>query len=493
MVKNFIIFANLVTMLFFNFFGNNVSITINAPETVVAGEEFLVEVIINKGTVSDFSRFQQELPFGFTATSVENAGGSFTFQNQKVKLIWYKGGLPTTEEFKISYKVKVNPTLVGTVMLDGEFSYLDEEGKKKATLETPITLSVTGGTEQIQQPGGIPSQGGAVASNVKCYRQKPYADASGNIIINMLVEKGSENRYGKIQESIPAGFSAEAITEGNDVIFQFKDKEAKFLWMTLPAQQSYVVSYKLIPDSGFTVANLTDLKGVFSYVDKNETTLNVDVIQTEVNYGDPAFIAGLKKTPVVAENKTTNNGGANKTNGQGTKIDSKKTTEGTTASNETTKKSTSGSNSGKSTSSNTNKKSNGTSNENATASSNKKSGSGKSSKSVRNDEFTDSETAVVSDPETGLNYKIQIGAYRRNLKPSYFKTQKVDEPVKKTIHEGLHKYLIGKYDKYAEATSKKKEVWGSTAVKDAFVTAYNNGNRITVQEALMLSNQTAMR
>ena len=41
-------------------------------------------------------------------------------------------------------------------------------------------------------------------------------DANGNVIVNLLVEKGTENRYGKIQETIPAGYRAQAITESSD-------------------------------------------------------------------------------------------------------------------------------------------------------------------------------------------------------------------------------------------------------------------------------------
>jgi len=91
--------------------------------------------------------------------------------------------------------------------------------------------------------------------------------------------------------------------------------------------------------------------------------------------------------------------------------------------------------------------------------------------------------------ETGINYKVQIGAYRRNLNISYFKKVRVSEEISLEINNGLNKYIIGSHSAYKEARDHRVRIWQNTPIHDAFVSAYNNGTRITVQEALMIANQ----
>src|SRR5690606_19436931 len=103
MIKNiFLLFSIFVLLFFQKIFTDDVSIKTQIPDKVSAGEEFTVELIINKGEVGGFAKLQQELPEGFTATAIENKNASFTFSDQKVKYIWM--ALPSENEFKISYK-----------------------------------------------------------------------------------------------------------------------------------------------------------------------------------------------------------------------------------------------------------------------------------------------------------------------------------------------------------------------------------------------------
>lgn len=433
--------------MLFNFMENEVTITMKAPSEVVAGTEFTVEITIKKTNVDDFSRFQQDLPIGLFAKIKDQAGcagGDFRFQDQKVKLLWYKGGLPTSEEFTIYYTIQVDPTVQGTIMLGGQFAYLLDNNRQTAEI-TPQAIEVTTGdianidTTKIKKytTDDFNSKTAPTSTDVKCFRKKPYLNDKGEIMVDILVEKGSNNKYGKIQEAIPQGFSASPAEDRTDVIFTFKENNVKFLWLTLPSQSKFVVSYKLKPIGDQNIDSL-DIKGTFSYV-ANDITIPVDIVQK-----DDLNVTGINPTDATADIGTKTKTGTD----TGTK---------TKTGTDTVTKTKTGTDSGTKTKTGTD---------------------------------SGSQSAQITDPETGVNYKVQIGAYRRDLNVSYFTSKmQVNEKVKKELHEGLNKYIVGSHGEYKEARDHRVNIWDNTPIDDAFVTAYNNGNRITVQEALMITSQ----
>ena len=64
--------------------------------------------------------------------------------------------------------------------------------------------------------------------------------------------------------------------------------------------------------------------------------------------------------------------------------------------------------------------------------------------------------------------------------------------VNTEMQDGFTKCVTGKHTEYKSARD-AREVIKSKGVSDAFVTAYNSGRRITVQEALMIAGQKWFR
>jgi hypothetical protein len=95
---------------------------------------------------------------------------------------------------------------------------------------------------------------------------------------------------------------------------------------------------------------------------------------------------------------------------------------------------------------------------------------------------------AVSD--SGVVYKVQIGAFKDEV-PLSIANQflKIANKGIKNYKDpnGLTIYTLGSFTSYEQASSLKAEIAG--VVSDAFVVAYNNGNKISIDEAKSLQNK----
>lgn len=103
-------------------------------------DNFSVEILVNKGNITGFAKLLETLPAGFTATTGDAQGASFSFDatTQKVKFVWVS--MPSQTEFKISYNVAVASGITGTQNIDGVFSYIENDETKKYVLSTSSVI-----------------------------------------------------------------------------------------------------------------------------------------------------------------------------------------------------------------------------------------------------------------------------------------------------------------------------------------------------------------
>ena len=105
---------------------------------------------------------------------------------------------------------------------------------------------------------------------------------------------------------------------------------------------------------------------------------------------------------------------------------------------------------------------------------------------------TTTDNTTTNNPRgnsTGISFKVQIVASHKSVSESYInKHYGINESIALESHEGWVKYTVGGYAEYRSARDKRQKL-SPYDLPGPFVTAYNSGERITVQEALMVANQ----
>ena len=465
MVKAFLPLLNLLVILVLQLFPGDVSVTLLAPAEVTAGNEFEVKLTLNKSDLEGFSRFQQNIPAGLEAISASSANADFTFSENRLRLIWLR--MPQEEEVTVTYRIKVDPRLKGTFDLGGKFSYIDNNERKSVDVK-PTSVTVLPSPDidpalivdinefeerYIQKVTPVSEE----SVNIACIRQKPLPGATpGEYIVNLLVNKEDKKKFAKVEETVPEGYTAVAIDD-RDAIFTFKNQTVKFLWMNLPTEPYFTISYRLIPQNKAKL-EAPRVKGTFSYMvedktislpivqrDTTVTTLSSDAVASLVTdvksnpvdlpVEEPILVAAVEKENIKEEPRKEE-----PVKVETTKVEPAK--ENPVVAETKTRKQ------------------------------------------------KDKTSSYSLEPESGVYYRVQVAAGHKAVNVErYFRKFNLGKEVRKEEHEGWHKYSIGSFLVYKDARDYRVHLWNATPVKDAFVSAYNSGKRITVQEALMITEQ----
>lgn len=100
--------------------------------------------------------------------------------------------------------------------------------------------------------------------------------------VTLTVHKGKQSGFARLQQFLPKGFKAEGI-ETKRAQFVNDEESAKFIWISLPAEEVFTVSYKIKVDENVTGKQV--LNGLFYYIE-NEKTQKFSLDPIEINVGN---------------------------------------------------------------------------------------------------------------------------------------------------------------------------------------------------------------
>lgn len=445
-MRYILLFIHALTISIYSLFlVDPVTVKTNFPASAKPGTEFTAEITINKGQLAGFAKFQLELPSGMTASEGDSKGGTFTMAGQTAKIIWTS--VPSSAEFVITMKIAVDASASGEKVVTGKYSYIENNVKQQAEF-APATIQIDAGataSSTSTPTAGTAPEGAAVVSvtrNITIGSQGEYA-------IELKVNKDAVKGFAKVQEKVPAGFTAVG-GKTDEASFSFSEQEgmAKFIWTTLPEREALTISYTLVPAQG-TSPGPAFVEGEFSYLeDQQSKAYNIARQElpgkaSAVASDTPADTAGTAATGTTttdpANTQTTTATEPGNTQATGTDPVNTNTVATTTPDNTTT-----------------------------------------------------ATEPAPGQKNSNVQYSVQVGAYRKAIGADVIESRYSLAGVNTEMHNGLNKFVIGKHDEYRQARDSRETIKGK-GVTDAFVTAYNLGRRITVQEALMITSQKWFR
>ena len=451
MIKYALLLANLLGVFAIGtLLDDGVIIEDNTPSVLAPGEEVAVEISVNKGSVEGFAKLQVELPEGLTASAIETNGASFTFSGQKVKFIWMS--LPEDQEFTVAYKLKASANASGNKVITGAFSYIKENQRVDYDMQTKM-IEITGAAgDDIATESPVSGLG---VEGMACVRTTTEM-GNGKYLVRLDVVNSSLQGFAKIKEMIPSGFTASE-DDSDGAVVTIESDAIKYVWFDAPTAPNFSVSYILT--GGNDAPTVT---GVFSYVENNAPK-EVAVIDNGVNRMEEA-VAEVEE-PVETEEQVettepeetadnTEQEQETVTQEETTQIDEPVAEETTTPEEpEVVEPET-------------------------------------PAVTEPEEPTTADNTNDIPEPETGVTYKVQLMAAHRVVGERYFASRHgYNEDFSIENHAGWVKYTTGSHDQYKQARDSRERIKGRYNFRGPFVTAYNYGERITVQEALMISKQ----
>ncbi len=491
MIKYLFILVNAFTVFLFSLFGGDNGITVsgNIPKTITAGQEVPIELKVTKGTMSGFAKLQLELPEGLTLKEGDNRGANFSFADGVAKWVW--ASLPSESDIIVKATLVASSAASGAKTIGAKYSYVENNAKQVVEM-TPIEITVEAGsgsstadnttnatttptetTSTNNNTSATTNTESATSSNkepagkVTVIRTITKGASDAEYIINLKVQKGATRGFARYSDDLPAGLTAKAIsTDGSS--FSVADGKVKFVWVSVLLKDELELSYSVTAKTSVYVT----LHGEYSYLEDNQSK----------KYALPAEQLAITIAEAVTNTTPTTTTEPTNTNTVATTPTVAVTTPTETTSTPTVAVTTPTEAVATTTTAAV------TPTENIAVTT-----PTETTSNTNNNTSTTNNTVVenTTKQEGSVNYMVQIGAFTNgNVTASVLKRQfRISENIKSEMQGGFSKFMVGSHNEYKSARDQRERIRDNNGVKGAFVVAYNQSKRITVQEALMISNQ----
>ena len=474
MLKPIFILINIILIALSTFFNlADITITHKSASELDAGEKIEATITINKMDFSGPGRLKLDLSQaeGIQIIEKENDGSSFTFKNNEALFIWYD--LPNIKNIEITYLIDASKNSFGTKKITGTFSFINKNERKQLTIPELVFL-----VNEVIPQGGEPS----VSSN------RTIEGKNGNYTIKIHITKGKHSGFARIKDKLPEGYIATSIEPAGS-IFKDIDGAAKFIWSDLPSSiESFTVSYRLINPKGVDASffitgeyaserliaegHNDGIEIPITYYTPNDPSFEYNALTNDTSSTNELSKVVLDSMKEINAEQDSNRLNVKTEDVSITLTDSVKDIsiqeiDDNLVEEDTTLKSVE------------------IPEEEIIVAEN-----------IDNKTKTgDEEKSIISNIvnsqkiKTNIDYRVQILASHRIATKNYLRNKySFSENFDLENHDGWIKYTTGRFDQYKNARNKRNDL-NSNEFPGPFVTAYNFGQRITVQEALIISKQ----
>jgi hypothetical protein len=446
---------------------NGISVTSTIPSSMAGGKEVTLEITVNKGAMNGFAKLQLDLPAEFEVKSAEEKGATYTYNEGIAKWVW--AVLPSENEIVIKVVVVPSAANLGPKTISAKYSYVENNVKQVVEM-VPVEVNVlsevdfaagnnpnpsTASNASLSVPDTSAKLAAAVTSNIETpgnisIKRKIERLSSTDFEVSLSIAKGSTKGFARYSDLLPPDVSVKG-NKMDGASFSLADGKIKFVWVNVPEKDTLHISY-VISSSRIQVV---EIKGEYSYLEDNQSK-NQEAEYQSIAFETPATIDSAPKSDIASDEKKNADLGtiAKKDSTPPTKQPETKPVIARPDSTAVAK--------GKSKKSPTAKK--------------------PAAKS------TPAPSTVSSD---GMVYHVQIGAFtkRKVTAEKLEKKFNVTESISSEMAEGYTKFMVGTHIEYKDARDHREKMIAENKIKSSFVVAYNQGKRITVQEALSITNQ----